>query len=144
MTAQGYYIISIFSFVLCGFTALFSLFLFFKLRIRAVLDDLSGKNAERQVEEIRQQNRAFKKRASIFRGELQSYESADEISERTALIRGGMDAIESVATTVLNETTLLVNDVDENATIVLCSEQLEECITVIDVMEIHTQEVITE
>ena len=144
MKAQAYNIISISSFVLCGFTVLISIFLFFKLKIRAVVGELSGKTAERQVEEIRKQNRTVKNRASILMDESKSYMADKEILDRTEPIQSSTDATQSEATTVLNETTLLINDEDENATVVLSFEQLEEYITVIDVMEIHTQEVITE
>lgn len=142
MTAQAYNIISISSFVLCGFTVLLSIFLFFKFKIRSVVGELSGKTAERQVEEIRKQNRTVKNRASILMDESKSHMADKEISDRTEPIQSSTDATQSEATTVLNETTLLIND--ENATVVLSFKQLEEYITVIDVMEIHTQEVITE
>lgn len=144
MTAQAYNIISISSFVLCGFTVLLSIFLFFKFKIRSVVGELSGKTAERQVEEIRKQNRTVKNRASILMDESKSHMADKEISDRTEPIQSSTDATQSEATTVLNETTLLINDEDENATVVLSFKQLEEYITVIDVMEIHTQEVITE
>ena len=118
--------------------------IFLKLKIRSVVGELSGKTAERQVEEIRKQNRTVKKRASILMDESKSYMADKEISDRTEPIQSSTDATQSEATTVLNETTLLINDEDENATVVLSIEPLEEYITVIDVMEIHTQEVIME
>lgn len=145
MTAQEYNIISVCSFVFCGITALFSLFLFFKLKICSVLDELSGKNAARQVEEIRQQNRTIKKRASILTDGAISYVMDNEMSERAEPIHSSSDVAQSEATTVLNETTLLGNDADEYATMVLYSEQSEEdYITVLDIMQIHTIEEIEE
>lgn len=145
MTAQEYNIISVVSFALCGITAVFSFFLFFKLKIRFVLDELSGKNAEKQVEEIRKQNRSIKKRASILGDGANSYVMNSEISEKEDSIYSSKDIEQSEATTVLNETTLLGKDVDEYATVLLYSEQLKDAyITVLDIMEIHTIEVIEE
>lgn len=139
MTAQAYNIISVSSFVLCGFTLSLSIFLFFKLRIRSVIGELSGKTAERQVEEIRKQNRTIKKRASILMDEpVPSLESTDVLEKN--------NEIQDEATVALSETTLLMNDFDENATVLLSTDILkkEEYITLVDVMEIHTQEVIME
>ena len=145
MTAQAYNIISISSFVLCGFTVLLSIFLFFKLKICSVVGELSGKTAERQVEEIRKQNRTVKNRASILMDESKSHMADKEISDRTEPIQSSTDATQSEATTVLNETTLLGNDADEYAPMVLYSEQSkEDYIIVLDIIEIHTIEVIKE
>jgi hypothetical protein len=56
MNAAVFQVISIVAFSLAGVLAAVAVFLFFKLDVRAVIDDLSGKKAERQIRELRAQN----------------------------------------------------------------------------------------
>ena len=48
--------ISIVAFVLAGIFAVVALILWFTLNVRGIIDDLSGKKAERQIKELREQN----------------------------------------------------------------------------------------
>lgn len=48
--------ISIVAFSLSAILAVIAAILFFKLNVRGLMDDLSGKKAERQIREIREQN----------------------------------------------------------------------------------------
>lgn len=48
--------ISIVAFVLAGIFAVVALILWFTLNVRGIIDDLSGKKAERQIRELREQN----------------------------------------------------------------------------------------
>lgn len=48
--------ISVVAFVLAGIFAVVALILWFTLGVRGIIDDLSGKKAERQIRELREQN----------------------------------------------------------------------------------------
>lgn len=48
--------ISIVAFVLAGILAAVALILWFRLNVHGIIDDLSGKKAERQIRELREQN----------------------------------------------------------------------------------------
>ena len=56
MSADVLQIISIVAFSLAGLFLIIAAILFFKLNIRSVVDDLSGKKAERQIRELRELN----------------------------------------------------------------------------------------
>lgn len=151
MTAQVYGIISISSLILSGLMLFVSIFLFFQLRIKSVIGELSGKTAAKQVEEIRRQNRAVKKRASVLMGdgkqemsaELQQIRKVYAQSPNETTIPGTTGLSSDMATTVLNETVVLQNERDEAATTLLQEVQEDEEYVILDeVMEIHTQEVI--
>ncbi len=152
MTAQVYGIISISSFVLSGMMLLASIFLFYKLKIKAVIGELSGKTAAKQVEEIRRQNRTVKKRASVLMGEGKTNllgeqtslfaEETEMLQEETTVL-GAVDLSSDVGTTVLNETIVLQSENDEVTTILSQGVQEDEEYMVLDeIMEIHTEEVI--
>lgn len=57
MNAEVLQIIAIIAFSLSGIFLVTAVILFFRLNIRSVIDDLSGKKAERQIKELREQNR---------------------------------------------------------------------------------------
>lgn len=103
MGAEGYQLISIIGFVCAGAFGIATVAMFFAFHIPAVIDELSGKNAMRQVEELRARNKkAVNKRAII---------SNDIPMASTVKV------IDDDSTEVLN------NTVDEDATIVLSPEE---------------------
>ena len=70
MNASIYNILMIVSFALCGVFLIVAIILFFKLRIKSAIDELSGKKSRKQVAEIRKENEANKSRGyvpSIFK-----------------------------------------------------------------------------
>lgn len=57
MNAEVLQIISVTAFSFSGVFLVTAAILFFRLHIRSVIDDLSGRRAERQIRELREQNR---------------------------------------------------------------------------------------
>ncbi len=57
MNAETIQIFAIISFIISGIFSVMAVILFFRLNIKAISDDLSGKTARRQVKELREQNR---------------------------------------------------------------------------------------
>lgn len=57
MNAEILQMISIVAFALAGILAVTATILFFRLNVRGIMDDLSGRTAERQIRELREQNR---------------------------------------------------------------------------------------
>ena len=53
MNAGTLQLISIIAFSLAGVLTLISIYLFFKIDVRGIVDDLSGKSAERQIMAMR-------------------------------------------------------------------------------------------
>ena len=56
MNAGTLQLISIIAFSLAGVLTLISIYLFFKMDVRGIIDDLSGKSAERQIMAMREEN----------------------------------------------------------------------------------------
>ena len=56
MNAGTLQLISIIAFSLAGVLTLISIYLFFKIDVRGIVDDLSGKSAERQIMAMREEN----------------------------------------------------------------------------------------
>ncbi len=65
MNASIYNILMIVSFALCGVFLIVAIILFFKLRIKSAIDELSGKKSRKQVAEIRKENEANKSRGYV-------------------------------------------------------------------------------
>lgn len=65
MNATTYNILMIVSFALSGVFLAVAILLFFKLKIKSAVDELSGKKSRRQVEEIRKENIATKSRGYV-------------------------------------------------------------------------------
>lgn len=57
MSADVLQTISIVAFILGAVLAIVAVILWFRLNVRGIIDDLSGKKAERQIRELREQNR---------------------------------------------------------------------------------------
>lgn len=56
MNAEILQMISVVAFALAGILAVTAAILYFRLNVRGIIDDLSGKTAERQIRELREQN----------------------------------------------------------------------------------------
>lgn len=65
MNASIYNLLMIVSFALSGVFLAVAIFLFFKLKIKSVADELSGKKSRRQVEEIRKENTGSQSRGYV-------------------------------------------------------------------------------
>lgn len=57
MDAAAWLTISIIGYSLAGILLIVTIFLFFKMNIRAIIGDLTGRTAARQIQEIREQNK---------------------------------------------------------------------------------------
>lgn len=139
MTVQTYNMISIVSFSLSGIALMVSIFLYFKLQIRSVINQLTGKTAEKQVEEIRKQNRTMKKHADILMRDANYQQNPTEpISEKTTVLS---DELLEEGTVVLNS---MINVLEDGTELLDEAKTESEYITLLDVIEIHTQEIIGE
>lgn len=102
--------ISIVAFSLAAVFLLIAIVLFFKLDVRAIIDDLSGKKAERQIQELREQNRS----PEMSRNGRVLYNVSSE--EKTAKLPAkitrplGEDAKEEETTLLEEETMLLAEE----------------------------------
>lgn len=59
MNAGTLQLISIIAFSLAGVLTLISIYLFLKMDVRGIIDDLSGKSAERQIMAMREEVEAY-------------------------------------------------------------------------------------
>lgn len=133
MSAEVLQIISIVAFSLSGLFLIIAVILFFRLNIRSVVDDLSGKKAERQIRELRELNQQANvnirslyqpstgkgstesgksNTLSLETEKLQDVEEQTlrlQIDEDTDLLEEATDLLEAEGTTLLEEegTTLL-------------------------------------
>ncbi|MBR2401422.1 MAG: hypothetical protein IKB01_01450 [Lachnospiraceae bacterium] len=137
--------ISIVAFVLAGIFAVVALILWFTLNVRGIIDDLSGKKAERQIRELREQNvqsqMADRKNRVVYTNPTEKNTSKlgfDKKKESTSQLtvplpkREASPAYRDMEQTALLQeegTTLLE---DENGTVVL---EMEEGTTVLEVEE---------
>ena len=138
MTYEQYLLLFYICLALSIISFLVAVFLFFKLRIINVIGDLSGSNAKKAIENIRQQNensgnKAFnpspvnKSRGKItdkitLSGKVQNTPSSSGISVGTEKIR-----VENNT----EETTVLANDSHDNETTVLANGSYDNETTVL-------------
>ena len=157
-------IISLVSFVLAGILLVLAVVLFFVFKIPSVWGDLSGKNARKSIERMRQNNEKTGKKAHVPSNvnkiqETQKSNIKDD--EQTAVLNNSnitSELKDTNATEILvynNATALLVDDnattllVDDNATTLLSDYQAEQpdINNAFDYIEniiiIHTNEVIS-
>ena len=158
MNAGTLQLISIIAFSLAGVLTLISIYLFFKMDVRGIIDDLSGKSAERQIMAMREENNRQKNPLSETRKsslmerttvELKNDEKTEVLpkkdEEKTALLREEatmpLQMVEE-ETTVLEETTTVLQ---EDETVVL-DENIKNTDKryelVLNEIIIHTQEII--
>ncbi len=137
MNAETIQIFAILSFIISGIFSVMAVILFFRLNIKAISDDLSGKTVRKQVKELREQNRGPDSRKSnkIFYEVSKSSEAGMKtVEERTA-------RLEETGTTLLKEegTVLL----QEEGTVLLSGREMPLANgyrLLLNVMEIHSEE----
>ena len=137
--------ISIVAFVLAGIFAVVALILWFALNMRGIIDDLSGKKAERQIRELREQNvqsqMADRKNRVVYTNPTEKNTSKlgfgkkkEATSQLTVPLpkREALPAYRAMEQTALlqEEGTALLED--ENGTVVL---EMEEGTTVLEIEE---------
>lgn len=147
MNAGVLEVISIVAFVLAAIFAVLSAVLFFTLNVRAIVDDLSGKKAERQIRAYREQGAVARKRVSAAPQQRDYYnpvtQKTQDTTERLQVAskpkaeeEGTMLlATETQGTVVLaaeEEGTMLLNDIS--------NANAQEYQIVFDEMIIHTGE----
>ena len=165
MNAGTLQLISIIAFSLAGVLTLISIYLFFKIDVRGIIDDLSGKSAERQIMAMREENNRQKNPLSRRSGKS-SETKKNGLTERTTLKLKNDDRTETLPkideektallreeatmplqmveeeTTVLEETTTVLQEdetvvLDENA-----GNTDKRYELVLNEIIIHTQEII--
>ena len=140
MNAGTLQLISIIAFSLAGVLTLISIYLFLKMDVRGIIDDLSGKSSERQIMAMRME------RTTV---ELKNEEKTEVLpkkdEEKTALLREEatmpLQMVEE-ETTVLEETTTVLQ---EDETVVLtenAGNTDKRYELVLNEIIIHTQEII--
>ena len=153
MNADTLQLVSIISFSIAGVLTLIVVYLFFKMDVRGIIDDLSGKSAERQIMAMREENnrqknplsRANRKTPESGKSDtsehatvkLKSEEKTEALSkteEKTVLLQEeGTMVLAEEATTVLDgeATTVLTDRTEQTA---------GKYKLTLDEMIIHTQE----
>lgn len=149
--ADTYNLISIVAFVLSAVFLIISIVLFFKLNIRKVVGDLSGRNVRKSIEMMKK-NTQKQDDTNMYTENAISYRKISEVTQETYTTEKITEPLKNnneTATTVLgnNEnkgTTVLGADVN-NGTTVLTSYQLlppsEQFIVEKEITFIHTNEV---
>lgn len=144
MNAEVLQMISVIAFAMAGILGVTAVILFFRLNVGAILDDLNGKKAERQIRELREQNR----KTEINRKERTVYEN---YSKEGVKIRSGEPDEEKTALLHKEEETSLPDDgrtallPAEEETVLLCDKetaQQNNYKLLLDEMVIHTKEII--
>lgn len=125
MNAGTLQLISIIAFSLAGVLTLISIYLFLKMDVRGIIDDLSGKSAERQIMAMREENNRQKNPLSRRSGKS-SETKKNGLTERTTLKLKNDDRTETLPKIDEDKTTLL----QEEATIPL--QMVEEETTVLE------------
>ena len=125
MNAGTLQLISIIAFSLAGVLTLISIYLFFKMDVRGIIDDLSGKSAERQIMAMREENNRQKNPLSKRSGKS-SETKKNGLTERTTLKLKNDDRTETLPKIDEDKTTLL----QEESTMPL--QMVEEETTVLE------------
>lgn len=125
MNAGTLQLISIIAFSLAGVLTLISIYLFFKMDVRGIIDDLSGKSAERQIMAMREENNRQKNPLSRRSGKS-SETKKNGLTERTTLKLKNDDRTETLPKIDEDKTTLL----QEESTMPL--QMVEEETTVLE------------
>lgn len=125
MNAGTLQLISIIAFSLAGVLTLISIYLFFKIDVRGIIDDLSGKSAERQIMAMREENNRQKNPLSRKSGKS-SETKKNGLTERTTLKLKNDDRTETLPKIDEDKTTLL----QEESTMPL--QMVEEETTVLE------------
>lgn len=124
MSAELYQMISMIAFICGGVLTVVAIILFVKFDIPALIGELSGKTAEKKVQEIREQNRqavSMRQRNSERKRKISLYDpktknTAKEVQITKAVLDEGTEvlyeqtAVLDETTEVLYEQTTLLND----------------------------------
>lgn len=120
--------ISIVAFGLAGIFALVALILWFTLGVRGIIDDLSGRKAERQIRELREQNvqsqMADRKNRVVYApasGKIASKPKIGRENERTSQLTAPLAAYKA-ETTLLQEESMTVLNTEEGTTVLGAEE----------------------
>ena len=147
MNAGTLQLISIIAFSLAGVLTLISIYLFLKMDVRGIIDDLSGKSAERQIMAMREENNRQKNPLSK-RSAKSSETRKSSLMERTTVeLKNEEKATMPLQmveeeTTALEETTTVLQ---EDETVVLtenAGNTDKRYELVLNEIIIHTQEII--
>ena len=106
MNAGTLQLISIIAFSLAGVLTLISIYLFFNIDVWGIIDDLSGKSAERQIMAMREENNRQKNPLSRRSGKS-SETKKNGLTERTTLKLKNDDRTETLPKIDEDKTTLL-------------------------------------
>jgi len=120
--------ISIVAFILGAVLAIVAVILWFRLNVRGIIDDLSGKKAERQIRELREQNKQEESDSNKGRvvynpstgkstsklGKSKKNDATDKLTEPLKLVKKKGQAVQEDATALLQE---------EEGTVVLDTEE---------------------
>ena len=124
MDASTWYLISIVGYSLAGVLLIVVVLMFFKMNIPAIIGDLNGKTAARQIQEIREKNKLTgnkQHRPSTFnveRGTLTAPVSSRFDSDSTeVLLMNETEVLEQGSEILINETEVL-----DNGTVVLAED----------------------
>lgn len=134
MNAGELGVISIVAFVLATIFAILSVVLFFRLNVRAIIDDLSGKKAERQIRAYREQGTVSRKRVSTVSNQRDYY---NPVPQKTCNVT---EKLPVMSETKAEEGTMLLA---EEATMLLNNNQdtsTQSYNLIFDEMIIHTGE----
>ena len=119
MSAETLEILSMIAYLFAFVFAMISVVLFFKLNVKAIIDDLSGKKAERQIRAYREQQDIARKKVAIVSEQRSYYDPVSHNNETVALGE---------------EATILLDNID--------NAEIQKCNLLMDEMIIHTEEVI--
>lgn len=89
MNAQVLHTISVVALSTAAFFAVISIILYFKLDVRELIDNLSGKSAERQIREVREQNKRLSSNYNgnfIERHKIEEKAAKINVSEKTNIL----------------------------------------------------------
>ena len=160
MSAEVLQTISIVAFILGAVLAIVAVILWFRLNVRGIIDDLSGKKAERQIRELREQNKQEESDSNKGRvvynpstgkstsklGTGKKNDATDKLTEPLKRVKKKERIVQEDATALLQEeegTTVLEQEVgttvleDEEGTTVLRTE--EEGTTVLGTTVVQLQ-----
>lgn len=123
--------ISVVSFFLATLFIILAIILFFKLRVYALIDDLSGKKAERQIRSYKENNMGLRL------GKNESLEYLDYYRQATTNIAESTMKLETTlldekTTALMNEETISLDGRNETDNV--------DYVLVLDEMAVHTEE----
>lgn len=92
MSADNWFAVAIVGFILAGIALLAVIFIFFKMRIPAVIGDLTGRTIAREIRAIREKNNAVDTLAhSMSTIPLKGYKETEILNEYFKIIRSTVE-----------------------------------------------------